>query len=118
VKIVIDRREVDTKGLGTPARHALAAELGARVAARALEGRWRKALLDLLRLGAVALAASGCAGLHQHPRPVGEPSPLACYGAKRTREAWELVVREYVDEMMAAQEVHSCTPPQPMSPHP
>jgi hypothetical protein len=58
----------------------------------------------------VFLAMSGCASL-QSPAPIGTPSPLACYGAKRTREAWEELVRKYVDDMMAAQEAYSCQPP-------
>lgn len=62
----------------------------------------------LLMLG----LASGCATFQQ-PKPVGEPSPLACYGAKRTREAWEGLVRKYVDEMIAAQEAFSCQQPSP-----
>lgn len=56
------------------------------------------------------LLLSGCATFQQ-PKPVGEPSPLACYGAKRTREAWEDVVRSYVDAMMRAQEAYSCQAP-------
>jgi hypothetical protein len=60
----------------------------------------------------LCLMLTGCASLQQ-PRPVGEPSPLACYGAKRTREAWEELVRAYVDQVLRAQEEYSCQPPVP-----
>lgn len=69
----------------------------------------RQSLAGFIAMALLALL-SGCATLNAH-KPVGEPGPLACYGAKRTREAWEAIVRVYVDEMMAAQEAHSCQPP-------
>lgn len=65
----------------------------------------------------LALFLSACATFQQ-PTPIGKPSPLACYGAKRTREAWEDLVRRYVDDMMAAQEAYSCQPPLPPEPVP
>lgn len=66
---------------------------------------WRKGAALVL----LCLSLTGCATLQQ-PQPVGEPSPLACYGAKRTREAWEDLIRVWVDEAMAAQEAYSCQP--------
>lgn len=69
-------------------------------------------LMALAAIMGAAFLLSGCATFQQ-PKPVGEPSPLACYGAKRTREAWEGLIRKYVDEMMQAQESFSCQQPAP-----
>lgn len=69
----------------------------------------------LVVLFAAGLSLQGCATLQQ-PRPIGEPSPLACYGAKRTRDAWEDLISKYVDEMMRAQVAYSCAPTVPTEP--
>lgn len=74
-------------------------------------------LMALAAISGAAFLLAGCATFQQ-PKPVGAPSPLACYGAKRTREAWEGLVRKYVDEMMQAQEAYSCQQPSPPEPVP
>lgn len=60
-----------------------------------------------------AVMLTGCATF-RHPAPIGEPSPVACYGAQRTKEAWEAFVRPYIEATLAAQEAFSCrAPPEP-----
>lgn len=66
----------------------------------------KRALRNLLL---IPFLLAGCATLPQ-PRPIGEPSPLACYGAKRTHDAWKELIEKYINDMMAAQVAYSCAP--------
>ncbi len=70
----------------------------------------------MLRYLPFCLALAACATFGPQPKPVGEPGPIACVGAKSAVQAWvELDV--YMRQVLEAQQTYSCAPvPLPIPP--
>lgn len=65
----------------------------------------------------LCLALAGCATFSQQPRPIGEPGPVACVGAKSAIQAWaELDI--YMRQVLEAQQSYSCASFPPAQPPP
>ena len=65
----------------------------------------------------LALCLTGCATFGQQPKPVGEPGPVACVGAKSAIQAWA-ELDAYMRQVLEAQEGYSCAPVAPAAERP
>ena len=57
----------------------------------------------------LALFLTSCATFSQQPKPVGEPGPVACVGARSAAESWQLL-DIYMRQVLEAQAVYSWVP--------
>lgn len=58
------------------------------------------------------LLLTSCATFSQQPKPVGEPGPVACVGARSAAESWRLL-DVYMRQVLEAQASYSCAPVPP-----